>query len=59
MPKLRTTHEPEVERDVADAEATDLERWGVVLDTKATTDHGLRKAAERQSAASITEQPEG
>lgn len=59
MPKLHTTHEPEVERDVSDAEAADLTAWGLVLDTKATTDLGRQKAAERQTAASTTEQPEG
>ena len=59
MPKLRTTHEPLVERDVDDAEATDLERWGVRLETRASTEQGLQNAAERQSAASTTEQPEG
>jgi hypothetical protein len=59
VPKIRTTNEPSVERDVSEAEAADLRAWGLVLDsTKATTDVGLQKAAERQVAASTTEQQE-
>lgn len=45
MPKLRTTNRPQDELDVSDAEALDLHRFGLVLDTKATTDEGVRRAA--------------
>jgi hypothetical protein len=45
MPKLRTTIEPEKELEVSEAEALDLERLGLVLDTRATTDEGARRAA--------------
>ena len=47
MPKLRTTIRPEEELDVSEQEATDLHRLGLVLDTKATTPEGARRAAER------------
>ena len=47
MPKLRTTIEPEKELDVTEEEATDLRRLGLVLETKATTPEGARRAAER------------
>ena len=49
MPKLRTTFEPEKELDVSEQEALDLHRLGVVLDTKATTPEGARRAAERNA----------
>lgn len=60
--KIRTTLRPERELDVDDAELTDLSRHGrsserpngLVLDTKATTDEGARRAAERQTAASTS-----
>jgi len=45
MPKIRTTIRPEDEIDVSDAEAEHLDRLGVVLKTKATTDEGARRAA--------------
>jgi len=45
MTKLRTTIEPQKELDVSDAEAVHLERLGLVLHTKATTDEGVRRAA--------------
>jgi hypothetical protein len=52
VPKIRTTNEPSVERDVSEAEAADLRAWGLVLEgTTATTEQGLQKAAERQVAA--------
>lgn len=57
--KIRTTHKPEEELEVDDAELTDLTRLGFVLDTKATTDEGARRAAERQSAASTSNDKEG
>ncbi len=47
MPKLRTTIEPEKELDVSDVEAADLRALGLVLETKATTPEGVRKAAEK------------
>lgn len=56
--KIRTTLRPERELDVDDAELTDLDRYGVVLDTKATTDEGARRAAERQTAASTSSNEE-
>ena len=49
MPTLRTTFDGK-EIEVSDAEATDLERLGVVLDTKATTDEGARRAAVHASS---------
>lgn len=49
MPKIRTTNEPGVERDVSDEEALDLQRLGLVLETRATTPEGARRAAERQT----------
>lgn len=52
--KIRWRGRPEQELEVGDAELTDLTRYGVVLDTKATTDEGARRAAERQSAASTS-----
>lgn len=48
MPKIRTTFDG-VEREVSEQEFLDLTRMGVVLETKATTDEGARKAAERKS----------
>lgn len=45
MPTLRTTNRPEDEIDVSEAEAEHLERLGLVLHTKATTDEGARRAA--------------
>lgn len=48
MPKIRTTFRPEDELDVTEAEELDLRRLGVVLDTKATTDEGARRVAEKK-----------
>lgn len=56
MPKVFSTHEPGVERDVSEQEAADLAAWGLVLDTKATTEQGRQKAAERQVAAAVDSQ---
>jgi hypothetical protein len=56
VPKVRTTFDGK-EIEVSEEEATDLRRLGVVLETKATTDEGARKAAERASAP--TESQEG
>lgn len=53
MQKVRITTNPEVEVEVSDAEFTDLERWGLVLKSNATTASGLQKAADRQVAAKI------
>ncbi len=50
MPKLRTTINPLDEIEVSDAEATDLERLGLVLKTNATTETGLLNASGRQVA---------
>jgi hypothetical protein len=49
VPKVRTTFDGQ-EREVSEEELVDLTRMGVVLDTKATTDEGARKAAERKTA---------
>lgn len=49
--KIRTTIQPDVELEVDDAELLDLQRLGLVLKTKASTDAGARKAAEKQVAA--------
>lgn len=56
MPKIRTTFDG-LERDVSEQELLDLTRMGVVLDTKATTEEGARKAAEKATAPD--ESPEG
>jgi hypothetical protein len=49
MPIIRDTIDPTREREVSDAEFTDLERQNVVLTgTRAKTDEGLRAAAVRQ-----------
>jgi hypothetical protein len=48
VPKVRTTFDGK-ERDVSDREAQSLRAMGVVLNTKATTDEGARKAAERKT----------
>jgi hypothetical protein len=50
VPKVRTTIEPDKELDVSEEEAADLRALGIVLDTKATTPEGVRRAAERQTA---------
>lgn len=49
--KVRTTFQPEEEITVGDAEFTDLSRQGLLVDTKATTDDGVRRAAEKQVVA--------
>lgn len=51
MHTVRTTINPEVEVEVSDAEFTDLERWGLVVKSQATTPEGLRRAAAKQVAA--------
>lgn len=45
MPKIRTRIEPQNELDVSEAEAQHLRRLDIVLDTKAITDEGVRRAA--------------
>lgn len=49
MPKLRTTIRPEEELEVSEEEAADLRAMGLVLETKATTDEGARRAAEKHT----------
>lgn len=49
MPTIRTTFVPDREIEVGEAELLDLQRQGLVLETKATTDEGARKAAVRQT----------
>lgn len=56
MPKIRTTFRPDQEIDVSDHEHGELQALGVVLDTTATTDKGLQKAAERQVAANTPQE---
>ncbi|NUR24992.1 MAG: hypothetical protein HOV83_03940 [Catenulispora sp.] len=56
MPKIRTTFDGQ-ELEVSEEEALDLTRMGVVLDTKAQTDEGARKAAEKSTTPD--ESPEG
>lgn len=59
MPKIRTTFMPGEELDVDEHEESELRALGVVLEnTRATTEQGLQKAAQRQVAAS-TENQEG
>ena len=48
--KVRTTIRPEEELIVGDAEYTDLRLQGLLVETSATTDEGVRKAAEKQVA---------
>lgn len=54
---IRTTHRPTVELEVSDAELADLTRRGQVLDTRATTDEGLTRAALRQTGALVEDAP--
>lgn len=52
MNKIRTTISPTQEIEVSDAELTDLQRRGLVLEgTRAHTEAGLTKAAVRQVLA--------
>ncbi len=46
--KVRVTMNPEVEIEVGDAELLDLERQGLVLHTKATSESAVRQAAVKQ-----------
>lgn len=50
MPTIRTTNRPEDEIEVSEGEVAHLERLGLVLHTKATTDEGARRAAANQTA---------
>lgn len=45
--KVRTTIQPDVELEVDDAELQALRAQGLLLDTKAKTNAGARRAAER------------
>jgi hypothetical protein len=47
--KIRSSHRPEKELKVDDAELLDIERYGMRVNTTATTDEGARKAAEAQA----------
>lgn len=49
--KIRLTIRPEEEIEVSDRELVHLRRQGLVLDTKASTDEGARKAALKQTEA--------
>ncbi len=53
--KIRTTIEPDREIEVSAAELTDLRRQGLLLDTKATTEAGARRAAARQTGVVDTQ----
>lgn len=55
VPTIRTTNEPEQEREVSDLEAEHLERIGLLLHSKATTDEGARRAAVNQTASQTEE----
>lgn len=57
--KIRTRMQPEVELDVDDAEYNDLRRQGLILDTKATTDEGARRAAEKAEADRLAAEMKG
>lgn len=48
--KVRTLKRPDEELEVDDAELTDLRFQGLLLESNATTDEGLLRAAERQAA---------
>jgi len=50
VPKVRTTMNPLDEIDVSPSEYADLRASGLLLDTRATTDDGLLKAASDASA---------
>lgn len=49
--KIRTTIQPDVEIEVEGPELLDLQRQGLVLNTRATTPDGARRAAEKQAEA--------
>jgi hypothetical protein len=46
--KVRTTIQPDQELEVGPQEYADLKGQGLLLNTKATTDEGARRAAVRQ-----------
>lgn len=48
--KVRTTINPLTELEVNDRQLRELRDNGLLLDTQATTDAGILRAAERQSA---------
>lgn len=48
MPEIRTTFEPDKVITVDDREAAELESQGLIFHTKATTDEGARRAAEKK-----------
>lgn len=58
MPKIRTTFRPDLEIDVSEHEEGVLRAAGHVFDTKATTDEGARRAAERQTAQAAAQTEE-
>lgn len=47
--KVRTTMQPDIELEVGEAEFLDLQRQKLLVETKATTPEGIRKAAVAQS----------
>lgn len=49
MPTIRTKFRPDIELEVTEHEESVLRAQKVVLDTKATTDEGAIRAAERQA----------
>jgi len=49
--KIRLTIRPDDEIEVGEREYVHLKRQGLVLNTKATTDEGARKAALKQTEA--------
>jgi len=51
--KVRTTIRPEEELTVGDAEYADLKLQGLLVETSASTDEGIRKAAEKQVAERV------
>jgi hypothetical protein len=54
VPKIRTTIRPLDELDVSPQEEADLRAQGLLLESSASTDAGLQKAAERKTAADNT-----
>ena len=54
--KVRTTIRPLDELEVDDRELADLTAQGLLLDTKATTEDGILKAAEQQASIPTDEQ---
>lgn len=49
--KVHTTMQPDIELEVGEAEFLDLQRQRLLVETRATTPEGVRKAAIAQTTA--------